>query len=402
MNNPIVIAGSGPAGMATALALRVAGHDVHIYERAQDSTPQGGGINLWAPAVKALQSMGVDTTDLASPCPVTFRNSEDRLRVDVRFDPAQIAEFGGYIWGVLRPDLYKLMRDTLPADQVTAGKAVESFADRGDHVEVTLGDGTTVQTPLLVGADGIHSRIRRQLVPGTEVRAHRLVVFMGYTFDIPDGLDPAQFVIRHSATVQGSWAGIRGGGRQGIGWYFVQAWDPDAAVPDGVALKEHCLALAREFPDDLRRIIEASTPEMTVWPVRDLGTPPQRWSEGRVVLAGDAAHATSPYAAYGAGMSIVDGYFLGQSLAGVDLADLGAVRAAVSKYETHRVEHTTFQVKQAYALGKLFHHAPPGARQLRDLILDHTPLLQKQVGERSPGQIADQLAEMGRGILQPA
>jgi 2-polyprenyl-6-methoxyphenol hydroxylase-like FAD-dependent oxidoreductase len=114
--------------------------------------------------------------------------------------------------------------------------------------------------------------------------------------------------------------------------------------------------------------------------------PLKRWSNGRITLAGDAAHATSPYAAYGAGMSISDGYFLGQRLAGVDLADTAAVVAAL----------------QAYVLGRVFHHAPAPLRPIRDYVLDHTPFLQKQVGERSPGEIIDQLAEMGPDIRTPA
>ena len=101
-------------------------------------------------------------------------------------------------------------------------------------------------------------------------------------------------------------------------------------------------------------------------------------------------------------MSISDGYFLGQRLAGVDLADTAAVVAALQAYETPRIPHTTAQVQQAYVLGQVFHHAPAPLRPLRDYVLDHTPFLQKQVGERSPGEIIAQLAEMGQDIRTPA
>jgi 2-polyprenyl-6-methoxyphenol hydroxylase-like FAD-dependent oxidoreductase len=98
--------------------------------------------------------------------------------------------------------------------------------------------------------------------------------------------------------------------------------------------------------------------------------PLKRWSQGRVTLAGDAAHATSPYAAYGAGMAIEDGY------------------------ETPRRPHTARQTQQAWILGKVFHHAPAPLRPGRDLILDHTPLLQKVVGESSPKEIISQLDDI--------
>lgn len=122
--------------------------------------------------------------------------------------------------------------------------------------------------------------------------------------------------------------------------------------------------------------------------------PLKRWSQGRVTLAGDAAHATSPYAAYGAGMAIEDGYFLGRRLAGLDLTSYPAVQAALDAYETPRRPHTARQTQQAWILGKVFHHAPAPLRPGRDLILDHTPLLQKVVGESSPKEIISQLDDI--------
>jgi hypothetical protein len=85
-------------------------------------------------------------------------------------------------------------------------------------------------------------------------------------------------------------------------------------------------------------------------------------------------------------MATEDGYFLGRQLAGVDLSDYAAVRAALDAFETPRKPHTARQVQQAFILGKVFHHAPAPLRVMRDAILDRTPLLQKVVGESSPGR----------------
>ena len=83
----------------------------------------------------------------------------------------------------------------------------------------------------------------------------------------------------------------------------------------------------------------------------------------------------------------------------VDLGDTTAVGAALARYDERRIAHTTAQVNQAYVLGKVFHHAPAPLRPLRDWVLDRTPLLQKQVGEKSPGEIVAQLDEMGEGLI---
>jgi 2-polyprenyl-6-methoxyphenol hydroxylase-like FAD-dependent oxidoreductase len=108
----------------------------------------------------------------------------------------------------------------------------------------------------------------------------------------------------------------------------------------------------------------------------------------------EAAHPTSPYAAYGAGMSIEDGYFLGRALTGVDLTDLTAVRAALQGYEDPRKPHTARQVQQAWMLGKVVHHVPAPLRPVRDFVFDHTPFLQK-VADTNPKEINKQLALIG-------
>ena len=130
---------------------------------------------------------------------------------------------------------------------------------------------------------------------------------------------------------------------------------------------------------------------MQRWVLRDR-KPLKQWSKGRATIVGDAAHPTSPYAAYGAGMATEDGYFLGRRLAGVDLRTTPPSRAALDAFEDPRKPHTARQVQQACMLGKVFHHAPAPLRPVRDAVLDRTPFLQKVVGERSPGEIIDQIA----------
>ena len=130
---------------------------------------------------------------------------------------------------------------------------------------------------------------------------------------------------------------------------------------------------------------------MQRWVLRDRGYL-DRWSQGRATLVGDAAHATSPYAAYGAGMAIEDGFFVGRALRGVDLTDAAAVARALAAYEDPRRDHTAFQVRMAYMNGQMFHHTPRVLQPLRDLVFDHTPFLQKVVGDTNPAEINKQLA----------
>ena len=145
--------------------------------------------------------------------------------------------------------------------------------------------------------------------------------------------------------MQGSWTSIRNKGRDGHQWWVLTATDPDAPAP--ADLKAAAAELAAGFPAPLPGLIAATEPEnVQRWVLRDR-KPLKQWSKGRITLCGDAAHATSPYAAYGAGMSIEDGYFFGVALRGVDLTDLAAVRRALQSYEDPRKPHTAKQVQMA-------------------------------------------------------
>lgn len=395
---PVVIIGSGPAGMATALAVQKVGHTPIVLERYREARPAGNILNLWPPPIKALREMGVDTTDLGAPCHTTFRGVRGNVRVDLRLPDDVVREYGGGFIGLLRPELYRRMLAAIPAGVIRFDTTVAALDDHGEGVRVTLAGGQVIEAGVVVGADGIDSMVRTHLWGASEKRDHRLQIIGGYTFaDVP-GAVRNEVVLTHDRTVQGTYSSIRDGGRDGFQWWILQAWDPERDAPSD--LRSHALDMARRFPGPLAGLVEATADSACQrWMIRDR-VPLKQWSRGRITLAGDAAHATSPYAAYGAGMSIGDGYTIGQELAGRDLADTAEVHAALARYDARRVAHTTSQVQQAYVLGKLFHHAPAPLRPLRDFVLDHTPLLQKQVGERSPGEIVAQLDEMGEGLLR--
>ncbi|RMY96431.1 hypothetical protein D0864_05151 [Hortaea werneckii] len=391
------IIGAGPAGMAAALALLKAGHNVSVYERYNEARPAGNILNLWPPPIKALRSMGVDVKDLGAPCHTTFRNAKGHIRAEVRLPEDVIREYGGGFIGMLRPDLYKRMLQAIPEGTIQFGKAIEKIESEPHLVRLHFQDGTTSEVDVLIGADGIDSIVRKHLWGDSPKRPHNLHVIGGFTFDDIPGAERGEVVLSHSRTVQGTYSSILSEGRSGYQWWMLEAWPDNAAPPTD--LHGHARELAMEFRPDLNEMIARTRPEnLQRWPIRDR-VPIQHWSRGRVTLSGDAAHPTSPYAAYGAGMSICDGYFIGQCLAGLDLKETDAVEEALQEYESKRLAHTSEQVQAAYNLGQMFHHTYSMLRPVRDLVLDHTWLLQSQVGEKNPREIVAQLAEMGEGIV---
>ena len=386
----IGIVGSGPAGMAAALAACRAGLDVTIYERYPEVKAAGNILNLWPPPQKVLQLIGVDVHDLGAPASATFRRDDGRIRARVQLPQDVIDEYGGGFIGLLRPGLYNRMLEALPERILKVGHEVTGFRDRGDDVLLQFRDHEDVVVDVLVGADGIYSVVREQLWGAAPVRVQKLHLVGGYAFT--DSVEENVTVVAHNRTTQGSYSAIRHDGRWGYEWWVLEAFDPN--VPFTRDLKEWAAERVRGFAAPLPSIIE-QTPESHVfhWDIRDR-KPLKQWSKGRVTIIGDAAHPTSPYAAYGAGMSIEDGYFLMAELEQVELTRSDEVRRALQAFEDRRKKHTASVSQQAYYTGFMFHRLPAPLRPLRDFIYDHTPLLQKVIGEATPGQILSQLREI--------
>ncbi|MEV5828023.1 NAD(P)/FAD-dependent oxidoreductase [Spirillospora sp. NPDC052242] len=388
----VVVIGAGPAGMATALSVHQAGHEVTLLERYPQARPAGNILNLWPPPIKTLGLMGVDIDDLGAPCHSEFRRVDGRRRATVHLPDDVVRDYGGGFIGLLRPELYERLLAALPAGMLQVNRHVERFEQDEAGVRVHLDDGDVLEADVLVGADGIDSMVRRTLWGDTPKREHNLHIFGGYTFADDLDAEPGLCIISHNRTVQGSWTSIRNKGRHGFQWWMLTAHDARTEFTGD--LHATATGLAEGFAAPLPRLIAATDPaHVQRWVLRDR-KPLKQWSKGRVTLVGDAAHSTSPYAAYGAGMATEDGYFLGRRLAGVDLSDHTAVRTALQAFEEPRKPHTARRSQQAYILGQVFHHAPRPLRAVRDLILDRTPLLQKVVGESSPGEILKQIAEI--------
>ncbi len=388
----VAVIGAGPAGMAAALSLHQAGHEVALLERYREARPAGNILNLWPPPIKALGLMGVDTDDLGAPCQSEFRNARGRARAVVRLPEEVVATYGGGFIGLLRPELYQRLLDALPPGTLRVNEEVTSFEQDETGVRLTFGDGHVEQYDVLVGADGIDSLVRRTLWGDSPKREHNLHIFGGFTFDDTLDVEPGRCIVSHNRATQGSWTAIRNNGRSGYQWWVLTAHDASQDFTGDY----HAAAtgLAADFADPLPRLVAATAPaDVQRWVIRDREPLPQ-WSQGRVTIIGDAAHPTSPYAAYGAGMATEDGFFLGRRLAGVDLSDHQAVTTALKDFEAPRRPHTALQSQMAYKLGQLFHHAPRALTPVRDFLFDRTPFLQKQIGEKTPGEILTQLQEI--------
>jgi 2-polyprenyl-6-methoxyphenol hydroxylase-like FAD-dependent oxidoreductase len=121
----VAVLGAGPAGMAAALGILKAGHEVVLYERYREARPAGNILNLWPPPLKALRALGVDISDFGAPTDSEFRSISGRVRVRVKIDPDVKRAYGGGFIGLLRPELYARMLAAIPPGCIRFGQQVE-------------------------------------------------------------------------------------------------------------------------------------------------------------------------------------------------------------------------------------------------------------------------------------
>jgi 6-hydroxynicotinate 3-monooxygenase len=282
------------------------------------------------------------------------------------------------------------MLDALPAGVLHLNHRLTGLKEAEGRVQLEFENRSPTEADVVIGADGINSSVRETLWGKEPIRHQGLHLVGGWLY--VDGPMPLEGVVAHNRITQASYTPIRHEGRNGYEWWILEACEPGATFTED--LLSYARRRAADFSDTLRSLIDRTPPEnLQRWEIRDR-PPLKQWSKGRVTLAGDAAHPTSPYAAYGAGMSIEDGYFLARELDACDIRDDDSVRRALQRYEDRRKPHTSRVSQQAYFTGKLFHRTPRLLQPVRDFVFDHTSLLQKIVGDATPAHILAQLEEI--------
>ncbi|HET6193830.1 MAG TPA: FAD-dependent monooxygenase, partial [Trebonia sp.] len=339
----VIIAGGGTGGLATAIALQKVGIEPLVLEQAAAFTAIGAGLGLYANAMKALTYLGADAywRENVARIDVAEQRSlnDDELITSSSLDP-QAAQYGEHYYCGHRADLLSSLLAPLPPESVRTGSRVVAFEDTGRDVRVELATGEEVRGDLLVGADGLRSQTRRQLMGEREARFTGVVVWRGL---IPREKVPQ----RYDAKIM-SWYGPR---RHVLLYplrhdqhqesvYSLSAFVPATEVhreswtASGDLADLHA-SLADSCPAMHELLALMDTALITGIYFRD---PLETWGSDRVVLLGDAAHPAPPSAGQGAGMALEDAVMLAACLR---RAGAGNEQAAVREYMFRRQPRTT-------------------------------------------------------------
>jgi salicylate hydroxylase len=334
----VAVVGAGIGGLAAALSLSRSGVGVAVYEQAAALRDVGAGLHLAPNGSRVLRRWGLaGQLDLAGvrPAAVQVRDWRSGRRVS-RWPMGEglARSCGAPYYTVSRPDLHQMLAARLPSGVLRLGRAVTSLADHGDHVQLEFADGGTAQSELLVGADGIHSLVRRALAgPDSPVfsgySAFRGLVPSSRAGDLPAGeilLWPGEFtrllcypvsagrLLTFVAVVPG---------RDGD----VESWSSPGDPAD--------LAVALADFEPAVKALAATVTETRRWALCDR-RPLAAWGTGRITLLGDAAHPMLPHLGQGASQAIEDAYALAYFIA------RDASPAGLRRYEEARRPRTAW------------------------------------------------------------
>jgi len=371
---PILIAGGGIGGFATALALTQKGFPVQVIERAADFHEIGAGIQLGPNVFRMFEILGVSEQMshwAVFPDNLIMRDALDGSEVTRIPTGEPLHRRFGYPYAVIhRADLHKVLIDAVkrsPLATLTTSCKVSTYEDRGDRVVVHAESGRTFEGAALIGADGLWSAVRSQLVADGKPRVSGHIAYRGVIplAEVPPHLRENNVVL---------WAGpkthlVHYPLHRGEVYNLVvvfhssryeEGWD---TYGDPGELRER---FQGQHPK-VREFLSMAN-EWKMWVLCDR-EPIGQWSRGRVTLLGDAAHPMLQYLAQGGCMAIEDAVVLARSLAEVG----GDYEAAFLAYQQQRYLRTARVQLTARMYGDVYHAADATRDLRRQMLAGRTP-----------------------------
>jgi salicylate hydroxylase len=380
---PILIAGGGIGGLAAALGLARKGYRSIVLEQAPELGEIGAGIQIGPNAFHAFDYLGVGDAARAKAVYVDHLVLMDAVNDEriaaIPLDEPFRKRFKNPYAVVHRADLHMVLLDACRASdliELRTRSAVERYEQDGSSVTVTLHSGERVTGAALIGADGLRSRVRAQLVGDGEPRVSGHTTFRSV---IPTEQMPEE--LRWNAATL--WAGpkchiVHYPLKGGKVFNLVVTCHNDAAeaVAGRPVSNEEVRQGFEHVADRPKQIIERGQ-NWKLWVLCDRD-PTANWVDGRVVLLGDAAHPTLQYLAQGACMALEDAVNLSHHFAAAD----GRFDAAFKAYNDDRFVRTGRVQINSRLMGEYVYHPDAGRAALRNAIL----------GSSTPDQHYDRIA----------
>jgi len=314
----IAVVGAGLGGVCAAHLLHQAGYKVKLYEQAPALAPLGAGIHLGPNLMKVIRHIGLEqqVVDMGSQPDAWYSRDGKTSEIIATIPLGEYAleRYGANYLTVHRGNFHALLVNTLPQGMLSLGKHLTGIEDLGEEVRLSFKDGTIDTADLVVGADGVYSRIREVLLGSEPLTA---TGYVGHRMMIPVSRLKS---FTHAACTKW-WAEDRHmmvyfldekrdaiycvtGVPEGDAWDMSKPWVPSS--------REELRTAFEGWHPYAMEMIEGAE-NVTKWPFFEREAQPL-WSRGRIVILGDACHPMKPHMAQGAAMAIEDAAVLTRSL----------------------------------------------------------------------------------------
>ena len=354
----VLIAGAGIGGLTAAACLLRKGFDVQVFEQAPQLGEIGAGIQQSANGVKVLYDLGLKPAIEAvavKPNDYEFRRFDTgELMHKIPFAQAHERDHGTPYYHLHRADLHRILAEkvqSLDPHCVRLNCKVTGFTESSDSVRLNFADGSSATGDVVVGADGIKSAVRAQIVGPTKAT---YTGYVAWRLTVPREKLPKNIM----ELVGAVWCGPRN--------HTVLYWLSSGRIlnfvgcPERAEWEDESWTQRRPWEElkaeyagwhpTIQSILDAADRnECYRWALNNR-EPIFNWSTARATLLGDAAHPTLPFLAQGAVMAIEDGAVLARALQGS-----GSVRDALALYQRNRVDRTARVVTESTAHGGLYH-----------------------------------------------
>jgi len=356
MKETVNIIGAGIGGLTTALTLEQKGLNVELFESSAEIKPIGAGIIIANNAMQVFQKLGIEDKIEKAGNKISYMKITDTQlnNLSVVDLSAYENKYGVHNIAIHRGELQKILANEIGLENINLSKRLLKI-EKEELFKLTFDDNTTIESKLLIGADGIKSVVRSQLFEESTLRNANQKCWRGICeIELPE---------KYHNELNEVWGrGKRFGfvkiSDKKIYWYAL-------ANSKNVKYDEvNLLEMFGEFHNDILNVISATTKEQIILSdIIDL-KPINTWQKKNVCLIGDAAHATTPNLGQGACQAIEDAYILGKLLDdGIAIEDTFVQYERLRKNKAHAIVNTSWTV------GKMAHIESNIGVRIRNMIM---------------------------------
>jgi 2-polyprenyl-6-methoxyphenol hydroxylase-like FAD-dependent oxidoreductase len=346
----IAIIGGGIGGLTAALALQQSGFQAEVFEQAPELLEVGSAIAIWTNAMRVLQRLQL--TEKIFACAGIVAELRWMDQNGFLLNRVSIANAASPAVALHRSDLQRTLRQALPQSSIHLGHTLVAHQQQGDKMIATFANGNSVESDFLIGADGVHSRVRAQFINDGEPLNRGYMIWRGTSPVTPAAIPPGVGMELYG---RGRRFGIGPVGLGRTGWWAT-----------GNADKLHDLFVGWYAP--VIELIEATPPSTILKNVATDREPNKRWGAGRMTLLGDAIHPTTPNLGQGGCQAMEDALVLARCF-----EKYGPSEDALRNYEHLRHRRTAILTRISRYYGRVGQLENIFARTLRRTALTLAP-----------------------------